>query len=226
MKKTKFTLIELLVVVAIIAILAALLFPALGKAKENARKIECATNLKQIGTAIAMYTNDFEGYYPMKYPVQYYGMLAVKCSYIPKAYANNLGSGLTRSRKPSVFICSTDYAMDPDKFLYNGGYRGSYGVNSQIFYTNTATPYKHWNMRNVNSYSRFLLLAEGSINPNAYPDAGWGGDQAKFNVWSLNDLLQALRSKHNRSQNVLFADSHVGTVKYGDIEGIIVAREK
>ena len=59
-----FTLIELLVVIAIIAVLAAILFPVFARAREQARLSVCTSNVKQLGLALNMYANDYDGLYP------------------------------------------------------------------------------------------------------------------------------------------------------------------
>src|SRR5438552_19010 len=59
-KHAGFTLIELLVVIAVIAILAAFLFPVFSQAREKARQTSCISNMKQLGTALAMYRTDYD----------------------------------------------------------------------------------------------------------------------------------------------------------------------
>ena len=64
-RRPAFTLIELLVVIAIIAILAAILFPVFARARAQARKATCASNLKQLGLAFLMYSQDYDETFPV-----------------------------------------------------------------------------------------------------------------------------------------------------------------
>lgn len=91
MKRKAFTLIELLVVIAIIAILAAILFPVFARARENARKANCMSNLKQIGIAVMMYVQDYDETY------------MVGESTTPLRYWYNVLDPYTKSKQ--VFIC-------------------------------------------------------------------------------------------------------------------------
>jgi prepilin-type N-terminal cleavage/methylation domain-containing protein len=102
-----FTLIELLVVIAIIAILAAMLLPALAKAKQKALQTACLANLKQVGVGLAMYVDDNSGYFP---PIKTYQNPKDPTS--PSwNWAKSLGSYLPQlganatSKANRVFIC-------------------------------------------------------------------------------------------------------------------------
>jgi prepilin-type N-terminal cleavage/methylation domain-containing protein/prepilin-type processing-associated H-X9-DG protein len=68
MKRRAFTLIELLVVIAIIAILSAILFPVFTRARENARRTSCLSNMKQIGLGLMQYTQDYDERFAPNYP--------------------------------------------------------------------------------------------------------------------------------------------------------------
>lgn len=82
-KRCGFTLIELLVVIAIIAILAAILFPVFAQAREQARKTACLSNMRQIGTAISMYTQDYDEKWPF---LCYYDVMQAAHVWNPGAY--------------------------------------------------------------------------------------------------------------------------------------------
>ena len=108
-KSSAFTLIELLVVVAIIAVLVALLLPALNSAREKAREIVCASHLKQIGLATAMYGDEWNGYFPTLWiPKSWYDCL------LP--YFSNLGAG---SLNAGVFKCPSVPEGKPEHYGRN-----------------------------------------------------------------------------------------------------------
>jgi prepilin-type N-terminal cleavage/methylation domain-containing protein/prepilin-type processing-associated H-X9-DG protein len=134
-----FTLIELLVVIAIIALLAAILFPVFARARENARKSSCANNLKQLGVAMAQYTQDFDEYFMPAQPTN------------PASPGNGLTfvSLLgTYTKNAQVFICPSGSRTTTTASPAGADFRwraqsppwlfaaeGSYGVNNNVIGT-------------------------------------------------------------------------------------------
>ncbi|HOX59993.1 MAG TPA: prepilin-type N-terminal cleavage/methylation domain-containing protein [Candidatus Paceibacterota bacterium] len=111
---TGFTLIELLVVIAIIAILAALLLPALAKAKDKAVKIQCTSNLKQWGVAVTMYAGDNREHFPANPTTDgasgfAWMAMALNTNFYPAyLYQNRRGTTTVRRAKQDVIYCPTD----------------------------------------------------------------------------------------------------------------------
>jgi len=187
-----FTLIELLVVIAIIAILAALLLPALESARGAAHSVACMSNQRQLTLAHIMYRNDFDEYLPTSF--DWYT-------------ANELGAylGLNTSTSSSYW-CPADAGNPAQPCVKGTGYwNASYGL---IFDTNRLNPW-HWAYtdiaakRNTRRY-KVVSLKVAFFEQMPVPVSGyfstWG---YWYNSWGRRDM------RHKGGHNVSFMDGRV-----------------
>lgn len=232
-----FTLIELLVVVAIIAILAAILFPVFARARENARRASCQSNLKQIGLGILQYTADYDEKMPItvspvttdapaNYPVKageasHWGWLEIIQPYLKSTQIYNC-PGNAQAQKYNY----TSYAMN--RYL---GWTSAYDPALDVTCTGNGwnqdycgnKPYGLAAIQNVSTkvmvceFGNVTIASTGAddprriyypVIPNRYPVYG---DYIGLN-WTTTAFDRKVTANHLDTSNILFCDGHVKAV--------------
>lgn len=204
-----FSLIELLVVISIIAILTALLLPALNKARGMARSIACVGNLRQLGLATQSYVTDYNGW------LLTCGSYTSSSTYHWKDYLRsylNISDTATDWRYTGVFKCPAWKAAWQDRFNafsstakeYGGGYAYTTYLGGSATNDGTSSLSRRRNINGFKRHSETIMIADCTPDPLSVQP----GDCSSNRPPTSGEQWMLTTPKHRKGYNMLWADFH------------------
>jgi prepilin-type N-terminal cleavage/methylation domain-containing protein/prepilin-type processing-associated H-X9-DG protein len=212
-----FTLVELLVVIAIVGILAAMLLPALARARDAALRTHCASNLRQLGFAVQMYLDDnANGFFPYGGTVTnggqlyWFGWISITGPEGTRAFDATQGSLYSYLQGRGVDLCpSLNYSLTNSIFkLKATGATYGYGYNLHLSTAPTLPPLKVTSLRNPTGTILFADAAQ--VNTFQPPASRSHPMLEEFYYVSTNRSEATAHFRHKQRANAVFCDGHVG----------------
>ena len=237
-RTTAFTLIELLIVVAIIGILASILFPVFARARENARRSSCLNNLKQIGLGMMQYSQDYDEMMPIqKYSLTFNFMdsgagfassaaasgattnlFAELQPYIKSSQVFSCPSAVPFINTPCTVDCQAPTATSRTNYLGNAVI-----ISNEWLGTSLMATFKPRSLASIPAVSQTIVVHERNYAANGiflYPRREEAGSPATasypfFHHYSAG--VEYFDNNHFDGGNLLFCDGHVKWRKYTEL---------